>query len=125
MTKKQELLKQLAEIEAKEKLEKEQQKEAKLRESGVYQIFAEGIISRSLYWWDENSGSEISDGDYLTAGEILGSPSFKKGDKVYLIADGNEDTGKISDYAWYTDEGLDGPALSKDCEYVVDIKWLR
>lgn len=126
MTRKEKLQKELDEILAKEKAEQEVALLAAIKKSGVFQTFAEGTITRNLYWWDENSGKEIADGEYLTASEILGSPSFKKGEKVLLIADGDEETGKICSYRWYnTDDGLEGPSLDEDTAFVSDVKEIR
>lgn len=119
MTKKEQLQKELAAIEAAERLEKERKEEEARIASGEGEIFAEGILTKSLWWWGENSGSEISDGEYLTASEILGRADLKKDQKMVLIMEDG-------DYFWCDEgEGLDGPRLEEDHELVKLIKQVR
>lgn len=84
MTRKQQLEHELAEIRKQEKAEVESKNGQRLIDAGLYVPLKKGKITSTIWYITEYDFREISN-DFYTASQILGKPTFRKGDEVVLI----------------------------------------
>jgi hypothetical protein len=87
------LRKQVEEEESRLKYEKEV---ADAKSNGLYIPIATAVVKNNLYYKSERDFEELGDGDWYTAGQLLGPPHFKAGTEVVLLKI-NED-----DSYWFT-----------------------
>jgi hypothetical protein len=84
MTRKQQLENELAEIKKLEEAEAESRNHQSLIDKKLYVPLKRGKITSTIWYLTEYDFKEISD-DFYTASQILGKPTFRKGDEVVLI----------------------------------------